>query len=170
VYWTRSQLKADYRSSRKAMKRWSFMRRHLHKAVKIDNMLFAHGTPESYFIYIDSIAAAKDAFAEIPEGVDTLFVGHTHVAGVYVEDTDGFIRWIGPYAKKYPSIGELRMIINVGSVGQPRDGDIRSSYVLVGGKRFFFRRIPYDIAAAVQSIKSKEHLPNFSADRLIDGA
>ena len=121
VAWTRQQLKAGHNSTRKARQLWRFMRNGLHKMVNIENMYFAHGTPESYFKYIDSVKAAKQVFGTLPENVHTVFCGHTHVAGVFVEGTDGFIRWLGPYAKHYPTIGSLRMIRNTGSVGQPRD-------------------------------------------------
>jgi diadenosine tetraphosphatase ApaH/serine/threonine PP2A family protein phosphatase len=169
VYWTREQLKADYTSSRKGLKRWAFMRRKLHLKVRIGEMCFVHGTFESYFKYVDSVSSAMAVFKKLPPDIKTMFCGHTHVAGVFVEDTDGFIRWIGPYAKKFPPLGTLRMIINCGSVGQPRDCDCRASYMLVSGNRFFYRRVPYDVAEAMRSIKSKGGLPNFSAERLLDG-
>lgn len=170
VSWTRAQLKADFNSPRPALRRWKFMRKGLKRAARVDNLMFAHGTPWSYFQYIDSVELAGKVLEKLPSEVNSLFIGHTHVAGVYAEDSDGFVRWIGPYAKSYPKIGTLRMIINVGSVGQPRDGDRRASYVLISGDRFYYRRVPYNIHSAVKAVKKKNGLPNYSGDRLLDGA
>ena len=63
-----------------------------------------------------------------------------------------------------------RYIINVGSVGQPRDGDPRACYALwdleVGEVRL--HRVPYDVSAAREKIL-KAGLPRYLGDRLLDG-
>ena len=47
-----------------------------------------------------------------------------------------------------------RYIINAGSVGQPRDGDPRACYLLLGGMRAEFVRVPYDIGATQQKMRA----------------
>ena len=63
---------------------------------------------------------------------------------------------------KYP-------LVNVGSVGQPRDGDWRACYVLVDGWDITFRRVEYDVDATVAKIYAIPELPNFLGDRLREG-
>ncbi len=61
------------------------------------------------------------------------------------------------------------MIINVGSVGQPRDGDSRLSYALFDGETVTFVRLAYDVERAASAIRAEEGLPNYLADRLAIG-
>ena len=62
---------------------------------------------------------------------------------------------------------DRRYLVNVGSVGQPRDGDPRACGVVVDGERglFEFLRIEYDIATAQSKIE-EAGLPSFLAERL----
>ncbi len=71
------------------------------------------------------------------------FVGHTHVAGVFTEDR----RFAVAAALPEFTLSGRRAIVNVGSVGQPRDGDLRAAYVRWEGDRVVFRRVAYDVAA-----------------------
>ncbi|MHB1417430.1 MAG: metallophosphoesterase family protein, partial [Chloroflexota bacterium] len=76
-------------------------------------------------------------------------VGHTHVPAVFLSP-DGR----EPASSQHPSsdtvvrLGERRLIVNPGSVGQPRDGDPRAAYALLdtAGGTLRFRRVEYDIA------------------------
>jgi predicted phosphodiesterase len=85
-------------------------------------------------------------------GVDILMLGHTHM----------------PMQVDMGS----RYVLNPGSVGQPRDGDPRASYLILdlddGHVRFELRRINYDIDSAAEKILSKP-VPKFLADRLYLG-
>ena len=62
-------------------------------------------------------------------------------------------------------------MINVGSVGQPRDGDSRSCYVILDdqARTVEFRRISYPIAETANQIYAIEELDDFLGDRLYDG-
>ena len=94
------------------------------------------------------------------------FFGHTHVAGAFVKD-EGVKRvkveqlTIEP-GKKY--------FINVGSVGQPRDGDPRAAYCIYDAERNVVeqRRLKYDLATAQKKI-IKAGLPRLLAERLALG-
>jgi predicted phosphodiesterase len=126
-----------------------------------------HGTPfdEDHYVFDDQDAsrAADAASARI-----CLF-GHTHVPAIYATVNDPVIADDGPD-------GELRLpknapvLINVGSVGQPRDGDPRAAYGLLDDERGTLRllRVPYDVAAAQASIM-RAQLPEWLAIRLARG-
>jgi diadenosine tetraphosphatase ApaH/serine/threonine PP2A family protein phosphatase len=97
-------------------------------------------------------------------------VGHSHAPAVF-----SFGR-IGDGAVYQPADGEEfalagdRMIINPGSVGQPRDGDPRASYGIIDMDRrvFTLHRMPYDIPS-VQARMREWRLPERLAERLEHG-
>ena len=60
-------------------------------------------------------------------------------------------------------------MVNVGSVGQPRDGDPRSSYVTVDGNQLTFHRVEYDPTPTREKIYAIDSLDNFLGDRLLEG-
>ena len=60
-------------------------------------------------------------------------------------------------------------IVNVGSVGQPRDGDPRLSYVLFDGQNVSFVRLEYDVERAMADIRAVPELPDYLAERLALG-
>jgi diadenosine tetraphosphatase ApaH/serine/threonine PP2A family protein phosphatase len=62
-----------------------------------------------------------------------------------------------------------KTICNVGSVGQPRDGDWRACYVLFDGETIRFRRVEYDVDTTVEKIYAIPELENFFGDRLREG-
>ena len=95
------------------------------------------------------------------------FFGHTHVPRAYVREqhvraAEGWRSMILEAGKKY--------FINVGSVGQPRDGDWRSSYVIYDAKAnsLELRRVEYDIDQAQKKIIDAG-LPHRLASRLLEG-
>jgi len=126
-----------------------------------------HGAPfdEDYYIFegSDALRAMNSASARI-----CLF-GHTHLPGVFARRGDDEP---GPPSPE----GDLqlpvrsRTLINVGSVGQPRDGDPRAAYGIVdlGRNMLSLRRVEYDIEAAQEKIR-RAHLPERLAARLATG-
>jgi diadenosine tetraphosphatase ApaH/serine/threonine PP2A family protein phosphatase len=64
----------------------------------------------------------------------------------------------------------MKAMVNVGSVGQPRDGDPRACYVILeDGETVRFRRITYPCTTTRQKIHAIADLDNFLGDRLIQG-
>jgi len=65
-------------------------------------------------------------------------------------------------------------IVNIGSVGQPRDGDPRSSFVTYDGDgnggTVRFHRLAYDVEATMARIRAIPELPVYLAERLAKGA
>jgi predicted phosphodiesterase len=94
------------------------------------------------------------------------FHGHTHVPRVYIKDSK-----VHEVAAESVVI-ELgsKYFINVGSVGQPRDGDWRSCYAIydIESRLIVFRRIEYDLAKTQKKILDAG-LPPMLAERLADG-
>jgi diadenosine tetraphosphatase ApaH/serine/threonine PP2A family protein phosphatase len=94
------------------------------------------------------------------------FQGHTHVPGVFTsalrffrpDDVGGRVVLDGG-----------KTLINVGSVGQPRDGDPRSSYVILQDNVVSFRRVPYPLERTIEKIYAIDALDNFLGDRLREG-
>lgn len=75
------------------------------------------------------------------------FCGHTHVPGVFTESLNFF----SPKELDFTyELGPAKVLINVGSVGQPRDGDWRASYVIVDENLVHFQRVEYDIDRTIQ--------------------
>ena len=95
------------------------------------------------------------------------FIGHTHQPAIYLADQSG--------TKSLPlSEGKLdphrRYIVNVGSVGQPRDHDPRACFVLYheSSTTIEYVRVPYDIEGAQSKIRAAQ-LPEVLAARLATG-
>jgi diadenosine tetraphosphatase ApaH/serine/threonine PP2A family protein phosphatase len=77
-------------------------------------------------------------------------IGHTHIPAIFVQDTGrGRCRTLSPrQGERLPVVRDrARMILNPGSVGQPRDGDPRASYALLDTQAgtWEHRRVPYSI-------------------------
>ena len=94
------------------------------------------------------------------------FFGHTHVPAFYVKD----LRMEEHQGKSIEIETGKKYQINVGSVGQPRDGDFRSSYCIydVDERLIINRRVGYDIKTAQEKIL-KAGLPEQLAHRLAEG-
>jgi len=98
----------------------------------------------------------------------TCFCGHTHVPGVFVDDPN----FDPPEELGEPNrytLGEEKAIINVGSVGQPRDRDPRAAYAVVRDGVVEFVRVAYDIESTARKIRSNPQLDDFLAARLYEG-
>lgn len=117
--------------------------------------------PENFGYVFDHLQAEANF---IRQKTPLCFHGHTHcpmiyekqIAGIYRIDAQDFKL---PLGRKY--------FINVGSVGQPRDGDPRAAYLLYdpASRRIGFRRLEYDVAAAQERIR-RAGLPDRLAERL----
>lgn len=95
------------------------------------------------------------------------FIGHTHAAGAYFFENGEVTFTKGP---KVRIEADKKYIINAGSVGQPRDGDPKASYVIYDDKEKTaeIKRVSYDIKTAQKKI-IKAGLPAWLASRLAEG-
>jgi diadenosine tetraphosphatase ApaH/serine/threonine PP2A family protein phosphatase len=93
------------------------------------------------------------------------FVGHTHVPGVITRD----MRWTSPAdCGGVWETGGLACIVNVGSVGQPRDGDTRAAYALFDGETVRLRRVTNDVQGTEDEIHALRDLHDQLAHLLIE--
>jgi diadenosine tetraphosphatase ApaH/serine/threonine PP2A family protein phosphatase len=130
-----------------------------------------HGSPRSpvfeYVLPWDVAYRPTDKVLEIFEALKGLcFVGHTHLPGVITQQYQFLTPQDLPEGR-FSARGE-RALINVGSVGQPRDGDPRSCYVIVDQGEVIYHRVAYKVRRAAKSIL-KAGLPEKNAARLKKG-
>jgi diadenosine tetraphosphatase ApaH/serine/threonine PP2A family protein phosphatase len=133
-----------------------------------DSNLFVHSSPifpESW-TYILNKKTANFIFTTIEKDAKTIFIGHSHIPIVFLNEGSKIRSWYGPkiYLEESPAI------INVGSVGQPRDRDVRACYAIydLDERSITYRRVQYDIDAAFETIIAKG-LPPVLAERLKRG-
>ena len=126
-----------------------------------------HGfPPESVTTYLVDVSQSEFvwAFSDMQERM--CFVGHTHVPEIVGFDGVKISR--GPLHQGLRSLEDgTKYIINVGSVGQPRDGNNRAKYVIWDSSRqtVDLRYVAYDIATTVKKILALG-FPEFNAQRL----
>jgi predicted phosphodiesterase len=147
----------------------SFLRSLPLKENKFDHT-FVHATPyePNMWYYITSLEEAAFNF----QFFDTsfCFVGHTHIPIIIVLENEKEV-----YVHQGPSIDfakmpNARFLINMGSVGQPRDRNPQSCYGILDTElqTFTFRRLSYDIAKTQNKMR-KIKMPDFLISRLNDG-
>lgn len=108
-----------------------------------------HGSPrQPVWEYIHTVGIARDNFEHF--ATPYCIVGHTHVPRIYRLDADpetGRARCTAhaPVYDRDIALGNHRLLLNPGSVGQPRDNDPRASYVLLDTEQkiWRFRRLAY---------------------------
>jgi diadenosine tetraphosphatase ApaH/serine/threonine PP2A family protein phosphatase len=124
-----------------------------------NSIMLAHASPKQPFSwnYLHSITSAIDAFDAFHQ--NDCFVGHTHLPLIVGEDGS---------VNRVPR--GVRRIINVGSVGQPRDGNPAAAFGTydTATREFKLRRVSYDIDRTAEAIR-EEGLPEFLARRLYQG-
>jgi len=107
----------------------------------------SHGdfTDPARFRYVFDPEAAAANFAAVPEQL--LFIGHSHEACFFVTGESGAVYKIAP--QDFALEEGKRYIVNVGSVGSPRDGDLRACYVIYDEekKSVWFHRVAFDMEA-----------------------
>jgi len=130
----------------------------------------AHGTlfqPEEYD-YIQSPRDADPSLDVMP--LPVCFVGHTHVPVTLLRLRDDPTRTAYTVESEIDIEEAHRALVNVGSIGQPRDEDPRAAYALFDStaQRVWIRRVEYDIDREAQRIRAAG-LPQMLADRLYLG-
>ncbi len=113
--------------------------------------------------YVTSPFKAAPMLSYMPTPV--CFIGHSHEGAVFWMEADGHVMMVPPCQMRLRP--NERYLINVGSVGQPRDHDARASYFIYDMTDAVItpRRVPYKVAAAQQKIRLAG-LPDKLADRL----
>lgn len=166
VFWTRKMLETSKGPA--AEKRWEFLGElpRMHRETK---MLYVHGSarnPLNEYVFPEDIYNQRKMERIFALVDNYCFQGHTHIPGVFTEG----LNFLAPEEINFQyRLGPEKVLINVGSVGQPRNGDPRSSYVVLDGETVQFRRVTYDFSVTRQKIYDNPDLDNFLGDRLADG-
>ena len=168
VYWTRDQLENAPGNQQMVNRRWDWLGE-LPRMHSEQGILFVHGSPRNpvnEYVFPEDIYNARKLERIFALVEHYSFQGHTHVPGVFTDDG----RFLTPdeLGGRY-SFGSGKAMVNVGSVGQPRDGDPRSSYVLLSDSGVEFRRVAYPVEKTMEKIYAVAELEPFLADRLKDG-
>ncbi len=169
--WTRDQLNRRDAPRQENMQLWNYLDQMHKEGFREGEMLLVHGSPRDpireYLVPRDAMDLDKmRGCFEVMADARVCFVGHSHVPGVYPE-SGGFLR--PDEIEDFYELGAERVIVNVGSVGQPRDGDNRASFVTFDGKSVRFHRVEYDYKQTMAKIRAIPELPDYLADRLAEG-
>ncbi len=176
-FWTREILETRTDEQQNNL-RWAFLgslpMRHTIEAtldsepVTLD---FVHASPRrpiNEYIFPDDVYTNPAKVRMLFERVTHIcFVGHTHMPGVFLDEPDFYLP--DELGGTYPLVEDEKAIINIGSVGQPRDRDHRASYVYIDDNKVHFVRVEYDYQTTMKKILAIDQLDNFHAERLRDG-
>jgi diadenosine tetraphosphatase ApaH/serine/threonine PP2A family protein phosphatase len=129
--------------------------------------LLVHGAPKpDYFDYILDKDRARRAFDATDAPL--IFIGHTHIAEMYALAADGTISHKHfQYGGTVQLDASARYIINVGSVGQPRDLNPQASFGFFDAEARIIEVVRFDYPISVVQEKIEcAHLPEVLARRL----
>lgn len=134
-----------------------------------DGLAICHGAPtdEDKYLFSDRDAATVFSAWSVP----VTFFGHTHVTSVFSLEGRGIrVRQLVGEQGELDLDPAHRYLVNPGSIGQPRDGDPRASYMTYDStrRRVRWHRVPYRVERAQARIR-KAGLPAVLADRLAVG-
>ena len=155
IDWTREQVKPGPMSLWPKRARWDFLR-NLPDRYTEGRVLYVHGSPRDpvmeYIEESDTLDMGfgpSDKIRDIFTRVEWLcFVGHTHHPGVFTGDYK-FLHPSKLQDGSYKVAENAKAVVNVGSVGQPRDGDPRACYVTLDGDTVRYHRVEYDVEKVV---------------------
>jgi predicted phosphodiesterase len=170
IFWTRSQIESSSDGPEASRRRMQFIC-DLPRMKVEEHVLYVHGSPRgptNEYVFPEDTQNMKKMeklFSMVPH---LCFQGHTHVPGVFTTDLR-FVRPVDTGAGYAVADRTQRLMINVGSVGQPRDGDPRSCYLIYDEDRVEFRRVVYDIERTVRAIEAEPELDDFLGYRLREG-
>ncbi len=193
AYWTRQTLE-DESNKAKRDRRWDVLGR---MPIRHDanGVLMVHASPRrpvNEYLFPEDVytnpGKILDNFKRLEEGQMACLVGHTHVPGVFLDDPCFDPPDELPEMGFYSITSDEKAIINVGSVGQPRDRDPRLCYAVfyekgevpegfeppdVGEEEYQgtmeFVRLEYDIEKAARKIYDTPELDDFLGTRLFEG-
>ena len=152
----RERMKPRYAEMSKKTERWEFLTNLLLKEEE-DEYIVPHD------VYFGATPKIQDIF-NYPFRL--LFVGHTHLPGIITEKFE----FLFPTECDYKlDISRGRYIVNVSSVGQPRDRDPRTCYATFDGTTLRWHRLDYDYQTTMDKIGKLACLNHFCADRLAVG-
>jgi len=158
IKWTQDQISKESTSKLKG----------LELTKRMDNLLLVHATPKdpAKWGYLFTLEEFEKEFAQFDEQI--CFIGHSHIPAAVFQDANGYCDLVRD--NPFPIVAKRKYVVNVGSVGQPRDLDPRASYAIYDGNKNNIEivRLDYNIPLAQQKI-IMGGLPEVLADRLLAG-
>ncbi len=177
AYWTREQFDSveDATDRARRLQFLGCLRVRVQETIEGNGriLLAVHGSPRrpiNEYVFSDDIINSPGKLESIFSMIDDVVIcGHTHVPGVFTDNME-FLppEQAGPGSAYRFRQGE-RVIVNVGSVGQPRDLDPRASYTVLDDEKITFYRVPYDIDETAEKIREVPELDPWFAARLYEG-
>ncbi len=193
AYWTRQILEEESNKGKRD-RRWEILGR-LPMREEVNGLLMVHASPRrpvNEYLFPEDVytnpGKILDNFKRLEPHHRACLVGHTHVPGVFLDDPCFDTPDELPDINIYSVTSDERAIINVGSIGQPRDRDPRLCYVVVyergeapkgydppevGDGEYCvtieFVRIEYDVDKAAEKIFNTPELDDFLGTRLFEG-
>lgn len=167
ILWTRKQIESGD-TPENCLRRLQFLAQ-LPRTRREGELLFVHGSvrnPINEYVFPEDVYNRRKMEKLFSMIQKLCFQGHTHVPGVFTSEM-AFLR-PEDIDHRY-QIGDEKAMINVGSVGQPRDGDWRSCYVILEESWVLFRRVEYAVDVTINRIYETPELDRFLGDRLRDG-
>lgn len=175
-FWTRAKLESEEDKPARD-RRWEFLGtlevKHTMSGdgLGMGELAFVHGSPRrpiNEYVFPDDVYNNPNKIHGLFDRFEHLcFVGHTHVPGVFLDTPDFYspeeLEWV------YKVDSPRKALINVGSVGQPRDRDNRASYAIVEAGAVRFVRVAYDVDAACQKVYDIPELDDYLGTRLKEG-
>lgn len=168
IFWTREQLEKEVGSQADA--RWDFLgelpRRH-----DEGKYLYVHGSPReptNEYVFPEHVYERNRMEALLKRFEHFCFQGHTHIPGVFTE-SGSFIQ--PEQRENFFEFSDEKYMINVGSVGQPRDEDYRPCFVVqdTDADTVHYHRVDYDAKVTRDKIYGIPDLDNMLGDRLMTG-
>ena len=151
--WTRDAISDD---SRRFLEEAPLVR-------ELEGVSLVHGSYYSPELF-DYVQSSYDAYLSLSKMESrACFIGHSHIPVTFTQDP--FVTYTLQEEIDVPHSGKV--LVNVGSVGQPRDQNPRSSYAIYDDEasKVWIHRVCYDIEGAVDMIASKG-LPAVLGERL----
>jgi predicted phosphodiesterase len=112
-------------------------------------VLFVHGSPRlplEEYVFPEDVHHPSKMEALFSQVEKWCFQGHTHMPGIFTSEG----RFLRPEEMNYRyRLGDGKAMVNVGSVGQPRDGDRRSCYVVLDEELITYRKIEYPLEKTI---------------------
>ncbi len=192
-YWTRQVLE-DEPNKTNRNRRWEALGR-MPMTVSARGLLLVHASPRrpvNEYLFPEDVYTNPgkiiDCFKRLQDHHMACLVGHTHVPGVFLDDPCFDPPDELPEVSIYTITSDEKAIINVGSIGQPRDRDPRLCYAVFYEKgeapegyeapevdddeyctTMEFVRVEYDVERAARKILDTPELDDFLGTRLFEG-
>ena len=168
IFWTRAQLESAAEPRNLREKRWEFLAERP-RSHRENGYLYVHGSarnPLNEYVFPEDVYNQRKMERIFALVERYCFQGHTHVPGVFTEN----MQFLSPEEvdAAYKLDGR-KTLCNVGSVGQPRDGNRKACYILLDEETITFRRVDYDWTKTRDKIYAIPDLDNFLGDRLGEG-